>query len=70
MLDARGAVGVTERATCFAAMRGLARRIARAPPPALVEIPAAMLHHTASMSCKADSTHSVEALERNACCVD
>ena len=30
VLDARGVVGVTERATCFAAMRGLARRVARA----------------------------------------
>ncbi|KAK9839286.1 hypothetical protein WJX81_005719 [Elliptochloris bilobata] len=29
VLDARGAVGVTERATCFAAMRGLARRVAQ-----------------------------------------
>ncbi|CAL8470617.1 g10159 [Coccomyxa elongata] len=28
ILDARGAVGVTERATCFAAMRSLARQIA------------------------------------------
>jgi hypothetical protein len=31
VLDARGAVGVTERAGCFATMRGLARRVARAP---------------------------------------
>ena len=31
LLDARGAVGVTERATCFATMRGLARRVARGP---------------------------------------
>lgn len=30
VLDARGAVGVTERATCFGAMRGLARSIAGA----------------------------------------
>lgn len=30
ILDARGAVGVTERATCFAAMRTLARQIAGA----------------------------------------
>jgi glycyl-tRNA synthetase alpha subunit len=28
ILDARGAVGVTERATCFGAMRSLARQIA------------------------------------------
>ena len=32
VLDARGVVGVTERATCFATMRGLARRVARARP--------------------------------------
>lgn len=32
VLDARGGVGVTERATCFATMRGLARRVARARP--------------------------------------
>ena len=31
ILDARGAVGVTERATCFAAMRSLARQIAGEP---------------------------------------
>ena len=35
VLDARGVVGVTERATCFAAMRGLARRVARALPTSL-----------------------------------
>jgi glycyl-tRNA synthetase len=33
ILDARGAVGVTERATCFAAMRTLARQIARGAGP-------------------------------------
>lgn len=31
VLDARGAVGVTDRAACFAAMRNLARSIAGAP---------------------------------------
>jgi hypothetical protein len=34
VLDARGAVGVTERASCFGAMRGLARAIAGARAPA------------------------------------
>jgi glycyl-tRNA synthetase len=31
ILDARGAVGVTDRAACFGAMRSLARQIAGAP---------------------------------------
>lgn len=35
ILDARGAVGVTERATCFAAMRSLARQIAGELAPVL-----------------------------------
>ena len=45
LLDARGAVGMTERAECFAAMRNLARQVTgQSPLLSFPHLPSATLY--------------------------
>ena len=56
LLDARGAVGMTERAECFAAMRNLARQVTGQCPTCRERPAQALLQreHALEAECKSD----------------